>query len=191
MAFFHGSKQLWQNNFQWYNARLMSRDFPDWVQVEKAAAARREFAGTVSLGRLERLVGMIADPGEAEIAFELRFAHDDQRQVRVEVHVTGQVPLVCQRTLSVFQHDLDSRSVVGIVGNEQDAGALPEDYEPLMVSDGRVELIRLIEEELLLGLPLVPVDPDSSRMGDDDSSGADTHRPFAELANLKKARDQD
>jgi uncharacterized protein len=169
----------------------MSRDFPDWVQVEKAAAARREFAGTVPLRRLKRLTGMIADPGDAEIAFELSFAHDDQRQVRVEVWVKGQVPLTCQRTLKVFFHDLDSRSVVGIVASERDAAALPDDYEPLMVTDGRVELIKLIEEEMLLGLPLVPVDPDSSRMGEDESSGADTHRPFAGLANLKKERDQD
>lgn len=169
----------------------MSRDFPDWVQVEKAAAARREFAGTMPLKRLERLAGMIADPGEVEIAFELRFAHDEQRQVRVEVWVKGQVPLTCQRTLKVFRHELESRSVVGIVGNERDADALPDDYEPLMVTDGRVELIKLIEEEMLLGLPLVPVDPESSRLGDDESSGADTHRPFAELAALKKERDQD
>ncbi len=169
----------------------MSRDFPDWVQPEKAAAARREFAGTVPLKRLERLAGMIADPGEAEIAFELSFAHDDQRQVRVVVRVKGRVPLTCQRSLKVFHHELDSQSVVGIVGNEQDAAALPDDYEPMMVTDGRVELITLIEEEMLLGLPLVPVDPESSRLGDDDNSGADTYRPFAELADMKKERDQD
>ncbi len=169
----------------------MSRDFPDWIQPEKAAAARREFAGTVPLKRLERLTGMIADPGEAEIAFELRFAHDDQRQVRVEVRVKGRVPLTCQRSLKVFHHELDSQSVVGIVGSERDAEALPDDYEPLMATEGRIELITLIEEEMLLGLPLVPVDPESNRLGDDKDTGADTYRPFAELADLKKERDQD
>ena len=169
----------------------MSRDFPEWVQPEKAAAARREFAGTVLLKRLERLSGMIADPGEAEIAFEVHFAHDDQRQVRVEVRVKGPVPLICQRTLKRFHHALDSRSVVGIVSSERDAEALPDDYEPMLVTDSRVELITLVEEEMLLALPLVPVDPESTRLGNDDSSGADTYRPFAGLADLKKERDQD
>lgn len=170
----------------------MSRDFPDWVQADKAAAARRDFAGTMPLKRFERLAGMIADPGEAEIAFELRFAHDDQRQVRVDVSVKGKVPLTCQRTLKVFSYELDSRSVVGIVGSDRESEALPEDYEPLLVTDGRVALLTLIEEELLLGLPLVPIDPDSSRIGNDDEDDtADTYRPFAGLAELKKNRDPD
>ncbi|QOC23996.1 DUF177 domain-containing protein [Wenzhouxiangella sp. AB-CW3] len=169
----------------------MSRDFPDWVQADKAAAARREFSGTVPLKRFQRLAGMIADPGEAEVAFELSFGHDEQRQVRVEVRVTGEVPLVCQRTLRTFAHALDSQSVVGIVGTDREAESLPEDYEPLLISEGRVELAALIEEELMLGLPLVPVDPASSRIGQDDEAAADTHRPFAGLAKLKKHRDQD
>jgi uncharacterized protein len=166
----------------------MSRDFPDWVQADKAAAARRDFAGTVALKRFERLAGMIADPGEAEIAFELRFAHDDQRQVRVDVHITGSVPLVCQRTLKPFSQELDSRSVVGVVASDREADALPDDYEPLLVADGRVELVALVEEELLLALPLVPIDPASSRVGSEEPK-ADTYRPFEGLAELKKNRD--
>ena len=169
---------------QWYNARLMSRDFPDSVQTEKAAAARREFAGTMPLKRLERLAGMIADPGEAEIAFELAFSHDEQRQVRVDVTVRGQVPVTCQRTLKVFQYELDSHSVVGLVTSDREADALPEDYEPLLVTENRVELATLIEDEMLLALPLVPVDPESERIGS-DAPPPDTHRPFAQLAGLK------
>lgn len=168
----------------------MSRDFPDWVDPHKAAAARREFSGTVPMRRLERLAGMIVEPGDGEIGFELAFCHDDQRQVRVEVAVWGTVPLRCQRTLKVFDHEMKSSSVVGIVPDDRAAEALPGDYEPLLCTDGRVELIRLIEEEMLLGLPLVPLDPASSRMGEDRHSG-DTHRPFEALAELKKDHDSD
>ena len=167
----------------------MSRDFPDSVQIEKAAAAKREFGGTVPLTRLERLAGMIADPGESEIAFRLRFSHDDQRQVRVEVWVNGRVPLICQRSLKEFEHALDSHSVVGLISGEREADALPEDYEPFLVSEGRVELVTLIEEEMLLALPLVPVDPESERIGTEEPP-KDTHRPFAGLAGLKTDRDQ-
>lgn len=166
----------------------MSRDFPDWVQTDKAAAARREFTGTVPLDRLERVAGMIADPGDAEVAFELLFSQDEQRQVRVEVAVSGTVPLRCQRTLKVFDHVVDSHSVVGIVADDRTAEALPDDYEPMLCPEGRVELIRVVEEELLLALPLVPIDPDSDRI-EPEASKADTHQPFAELASLKSDRD--
>lgn len=168
----------------------MSRDFPDWVHPDKAAAARREFSGTVPLARLERLAGMIADPGEAEVAFELAFCHDEQHQVRVEVGVSGTVPLECQRTLKVFGHVVDSHSVVGIVADDRVAESLPADYEPMLCPEGRVELARLVEEELLLALPLVPIDPDSERI-EAEAGRADTHQPFAELATLKSRRDRD
>lgn len=167
----------------------MSRDFPDWVHPDKAAAARRNFSGTVKLKRLERLTGMIADPGEAEIGFQLAFRHDDQRQVRVDVAVSGEVPLRCQRTLNVFGHELETQSVVGIVSDDRAAEGLPENYEPLLCHDHRVELIRLIEEEVLLALPLIAVDPESQRLSTDEEVPQETHRPFAELAELKKNRD--
>ncbi len=169
----------------------MSRDFPDWIDPEKAAAAGREFSGTVPLARLSRLEGMIADPGDAEIDFRIVFGHDEQRQVRVEVSVSGRVPLYCQRTLKVFEHPIDSRSTVGIVPDDREAESLPEDYEPLLCPDNKVELARLIGEEVLLGLPLVPIDPDSSRVGD-SAPASDTHRPFADLADeMRKNRDKD
>lgn len=178
-------------SFEWYTERLMSRDFPDWIDPHKVAAAGRIFSGTVPLARLPRLEGMIADPGEAEIDFRIEFGYDEQRQVRAEVSVSGRVPLRCQRTLKVFEHPIESRSVVGIVPDDRTAESLPEDYEPLLCPDNKVELVRLIGEEVLLSLPLVPVDPDSPRIGA-EAPAADTHRPFADLADeLRRNRDKD
>lgn len=169
----------------------MSRDFPDWIDPDKAAAAGREFSGTVPLSRLPRLEGMIADPGEAEIGFRISFGHDEQRQVRVEVAVSGMVPLYCQRSLERFEHPIESRSTVGIVADDRAAEALPENYEPLLCPDNKVELVRLIGEEVLLGLPLVPVDPRSSRVRERPGHPPDTHRPFAGLDRLRNKRDED
>lgn len=165
----------------------MSRDFPDFVDTNKAAAAGREYGGSVPLSRLSRLEGIIADPGDAEISFEIRFARDDQYQVRAEVMVQGWVPLRCQRTLGIYRHRVDSRSVVGIVASDREAEALPEDQEPVLVTDGRVELVRLIGEEVLLDLPLVPVDPDAGPPPVVEPT-AETHRPFADLAERLKSK---
>lgn len=168
----------------------MSRDFPDWIDPHKAAAAGREFSGTVPLARLPRLEGMIADPGDAEIGFRVVFGYDEQRQVRAEVSVSGQVPLRCQRSLRVFEHPIESGSIVGIVPDDRTAEALPEDYEPLLCPDNKVELVRLIGEEILLGLPLVPIDPASPRVGS-EAPTSDTHRPFEDLAEaLREKRDK-
>jgi len=116
--------------------------------------------------------------------------HDGQRQVRVDIEVWSSVRLRCQRTLEVFEYALESRSVVGIVTTDQAADALPEDYEPLLCTTGRVELLRLVEEEVLLALPLVPVSPHSERVGGQAGS-RDTHRPFAGLAQLRRKGNKD
>ena len=169
----------------------MSRDFPDWVHPDKAAAARREFSGTVPVDRMARLEGLVVGRESSEVSFRLTFAHDEQRQVRVEVWIAGTVPMQCQRSLKTFMQDIEGSSVVGVVGSEQAADALPDDYEPKLCVDNRLELLELIEEEVLLSLPLVPVDPQSDRIGDKtESVGQDTHRPFEVLAALKKKRDR-
>ena len=171
----------------------MSRDYPDWINPFKAAQARRKFAGTVRLAELRRAVDLIDDPADAEIAFELTFDLDDQREVRVDVQIKGEVPLICQRTLRPFCHPIDSASVVAIVESEAAVERLPEDYEPLVVDDGRLKTAELVAEELLLALPLVPRSPDSAPVGEEDISAGseqgDRHQPFAVLADLARKRD--
>ncbi len=171
----------------------MSRDFPDWVHPDKAAAARREFSGTVPVDRMQRLKDLIVDQEHTEVRFRLAFSHDEQRQVRVEVWVAGMVPMQCQRTLRTFMQAIEGTSVVGVVESEQAADGLPDDYEPKLCADHRLPLQELIEEEILLSLPLVPVDPESEQVGEEtESPGQDTHRPFEVLAALKdKKRDRD
>ncbi len=164
----------------------MSRDFPDWVNPDKAAAAERVFVGSVTTCKLARLAGLIVEGEPGELRFELRFHLDGQRQSCVDVTVEGEVPMQCQRTLATYRQPISSRSLVGIVGSEQDAEALPEDYEVRLCPDARLELLDLVEEELLLALPLVPVSPDSERVSAPPSEH-EVQRPFAALAGLKKS----
>jgi uncharacterized protein len=169
----------------------MSRDYPDWIHPIKAAQARREFAGSMALSRMERIRDLVPNPGEAEIAFSIRFSLDEHRQVRVEVSVSGSVPLVCQRTLQAYQQPVESCSVVGIVSDERQAEALPADYEPLWLEEEQVRIEDLVAEELLLSLPLVPRAPESRPMADERPAAADTYKPFAELAELANKADAD
>jgi len=166
----------------------MSRDFPDWVHPGKSAAARRIFSGTVPVERLSRLAGLILEGQGGEIHFKVAFAHDDQQQVRAEVEVSGSVPLECQRTLKAFDHAVEGSSTVGIVLSDAEADRLPDDYEPKVCPDSRLSLIDLVGEEVLLSLPLVPVDPESSRLEASPKTN-DTYRPFEALSDLKRKRD--
>lgn len=163
----------------------MSRDYPDWINAEKAAHARRVFRGQVDADRLPRLDGLIVKDRGSEIEFEISFSLDGQGQVLAEIDLSGELALECQRTLKVFRHPVKSRSKVAIVADEAQEARLPEDYESRLCPDQRLELLDLVGEEALLTLPLVPVDPESEPLPDVETSG-DTHRPFEALGKLSK-----
>ena len=84
---------------------------------------------------------------------------------------------------------------LGLIKLERDEAGLPPDCEPLLVAeDGRLNPASVIEDELLLALPLVPVNPDSS-LPDEvtgsnltaDAAGEERpENPFAVLRELKK-----
>ncbi|MDT8439232.1 MAG: YceD family protein [Wenzhouxiangellaceae bacterium] len=173
----------------------MSRDFPDWVDVERAARARRRFRGRARLAWLERVLDQLDAPGaEEEIGFELNAFVDDRGQPMIDVHVSGDVPMRCQRTLVRYRQPIDGRSRIAVVATEQAIDGLPGEIEPKLVPGGRLRLLELVEDELLLALPLVPRDPASRPVtvtaGEWAADAPDEH-PFAALAGLKGAPGQD
>ncbi len=164
----------------------MSRDFPDWVNPQRAASANRRFAGRMPVRSLKRAAGLLASDS-GDLGFVLEFGFDRFGQIVVRVRVFGEVALLCQRTLEPYLERIDSSSEVALIAREEAAERLPDDYEPMVCAEDRLALARLVEEELLLALPLVPRSPGS--VLDERLSGVRTRQPaaspFAVLAGLK------
>jgi len=177
----------------------MSRDFPDWIDAERAAQAERRFSGDVRIEWMPRIVDLLDAPAADDvIAFEVAASLDESpgnaNIVRLGVHVHGAVPMTCQRTLARFMQPIDSRSEVAVVASERAVEGLPENLEPKLVPEGRLRLVELIEDELLLALPLVPRDPASAPVenaGDviERAEPEEGDSPFAELARLRRGDD--
>ena len=104
------------------------------------------------------------------------------------------MPLTCQRTLEVFGLPVHVDAKLGLITREADEAALPSDYEPLLTTDGQINPAEVIEDELILALPVVPLKPgaeDASsawagtdKMPDDDGE----ENPFAALKKMKVAK---
>jgi len=171
----------------------MSRDFPDWVDVDRAAEGRRRFAGGLPLRNMKRLLDLLDAPElDAEIKFEIDAWRDDQGTVRLDVRFAGALPLTCQRSLARYMHVIDGSSSIAVVADETALAGLPENLEPKLVKNGRLKLIELVEDELLLALPLVPRDPTLEPLEQHLLAGPPAESPvtseaspFAALAGLK------
>ncbi|KAA1446822.1 hypothetical protein F1E15_26235, partial [Escherichia coli] len=78
---------------------------------------------------------------------------------------------------------------------DEQVEALPEEYEPIDVNEfGEIDLLAMIEDEIILSLPVVPVhDSEHCEVSEADMVfgelplEAEKPNPFAVLASLKKS----
>ena len=99
------------------------------------------------------------------------------------------IGLACQRCLEAVEVAVDAHGRLVFVESEEAAAGLPASHDPVTMSNGRVSLPDLVEEELLLALPLIPAHPDEGCRQEpqaEDSQAAPTQRPFAGLRELMK-----
>lgn len=173
-----------------YHRAPMSAALPERVDVARQVQARRIFEGSLPLGRMQRLRGSLADiDGEAHYAIE--FGKDNLGISYLALHVEASLPLVCQRTLEVFGYRAVIDQRLGLIASEREEAALPEGYEPLLVpDDGQLDLPGVIEDELILALPVVPLRPGApiewKDASADEEPDAERPSPFAVLGALKK-----
>jgi uncharacterized protein len=174
----------------------MSREFPDFVDPYKAADGKRVFQGTMPLRRMRRLAPLLASGlSGPDARFTARFGYDRQGLVRIRLDVEAELPLLCQRSLEPYLEKVSRRSSLTVIEDVSEQASLPDDAEPVLVEDRRMALLDIVEEELLLGVPQVPRNPDVAAV--ELSTGGEpvtpskeeegqTHRPFAGLAGLMK-----
>jgi uncharacterized protein len=168
----------------------MSTDVPEILDAWRMVAARRGFEGRLPLSSLPRLKEVLADADSGDVAFSLDFDRDAMQVPYVELRVEAGLPLVCQRTLQRFVLPVSLVQRLGLVRDEADEAGLPEGYEALLLADdGELRPMELVEDELILAVPVVPVKPGSEEVERDWPVSTEEEvraNPFSALAALKK-----
>ena len=170
----------------------MSRDFPDLIDPWKAAEGQRVFVGTMPLKRMKRLSPLLVTDG-GEASFEVCFYFDQQRNAVIKVAVKADLILLCQRSLGPYTETVQRTSLLGVVREIDGQDMMPANYEPIVHETGKLALLELVEDELLLALPQIPRNPavDEIELSTDgevrplsDDNKEPLQRPFAGLAGL-------
>ena len=168
----------------------MSANVPEMLDVWRMVAAKRGFEGNQPLSGLERVRGLLFD-SEGEVRFALQFDSDPLLKLPyVELRIDADLPLECQRSLQRFLFPVHMVQRLGLIRDEADEAALPAEYEALLVpEDGMLRALDLVEDELVLAIPAVPMNPESDAVErewpipEEELAKAS---PFAGLASLKK-----
>lgn len=153
--------------------------------IDSAAFARegRRQSGRVRVAALGRLADVVVG-GDESLDFVL-VGSNDRRGLWLDLHVEGVLGLRCQRCLEPMQWqcDLSSRLRLILPGQPWPDEALEDDESDPIEADPALDLYGLIEEEILLAMPLAPRHEGCDAPRDVDSSGE--RSPFAVLAGLK------
>ncbi|MDH4425972.1 MAG: YceD family protein [Acidovorax sp.] len=169
------------------------------LDVKAFAQAGAKLAGHDSLLKYERLAleakGLHPDllvDWQAE--GELRTALGGMSQVWLHLKVRASFPMECQRCLTPVDIPLEVDRAFRFVADEATAEALDdESEEDLLALSREFDLRELIEDELLMALPVVPKHdecptavPLASSDDDFEEASAVKPNPFAALAGLRK-----
>lgn len=157
----------------------------------KFAADEDCLAGKLALTQLTRLSDMLASR-EGWLDCRLagcRIERDGEARLGLALQVSGRLRLHCQRCLAEFGFDcvIDSRLLLvpaGAAWPEEDLET--DDYDAIPASR-ELSVLSLVEDEVLLALPIVPrhadcLPPDASAAAEEKGEPS----PFAVLAGLKK-----
>ena len=132
--------------------RFTSERVDPWLLAEQ----EKTLEGQVALGMLSRLAPLLVeDSGEA--VFSMEFGRDEHGRTVIRSSVKAELRLECQHCLHTMTLPVDANEVLALVRGPMEAEQLPAELDPLLLQETEsLEVARLVEDELLLSIPVSP-----------------------------------
>ena len=160
---------------------------PDIIDPAHLSERPQVLEGTFRPGDLERLEESLAN-GDGELRYRIAAGLDRQRRKVVSCIIEGFVFLTCQVSLEAFRHAISIDDRLVLVDDESQLPPVEHESEAEdhLVADGPIDIRDLIEDAVLLSLPMMPRKPGVGEAAD-GGEAAKRESPFAALAGLKNA----
>ncbi|MCC7080244.1 MAG: DUF177 domain-containing protein [Burkholderiales bacterium] len=156
------------------------------IDALRFAREGQRLVGELDLAAMPRLHDSVVE-ATGRVHYVLSGLTDRSGDPVIEVNVRGTIPLLCQRCLERMDYALDRTTrlaLVAEVARLPDVAEEAPDTEAIAAEDVS-NVADLIEQEVLLGLPLAPMHAQTciaARIADD----ARIESPFAALRTLKQ-----
>ncbi|UGA55777.1 23S rRNA accumulation protein YceD [Vibrio sp. VB16] len=168
---------------------------PRTVDPVKAAQSRLDFDGIIQPSLFKRLAETTSGvKRDAEVS--LSFEMDEQRLTVISGKANVEVDLECQRCNEIFAHECEVQFTYTPVRSEKSEVDTPEEYDLVDRNEyGEIDLIQLVEDEFILGLPQVAMHDDANCSVNSDNLvfgvlpkevEEDKPNPFDVLKSLKR-----
>ena len=170
---------------------MQNLKLPVTIDPYKSAQRRLECEGMFQLAEMNRLLEACESTAE-QIEVSFKFDVDELRLVVISGKGKASVGLICQRCNDAYEHELEIDFQFSPVKNAEGAADLPSYYDAIELDEnGEVNLRELVEDELLLAIPLIPRHELDACEGEADTTWGelpeelDKPNPFDVLKQLK------
>lgn len=160
----------------------------------RLAELGRSFEGELPLSVFDRLSGELAN-ASGNAGYRIEFGTDGRGHHFAEGRVRTELPLLCQRCLKPFAMPLERQWRVVLMDDPAEEELLDKGEDAFLVTDRGMKLSDLVEDELILAMPVVPVHPEGAcavletaeenappEEPDEDAA----QKPFTGLSRLKR-----
>jgi uncharacterized protein len=177
----------------------MSSGMPGLVDPFRLCDETRSYQGCLELADLPRLAEALAS-SEGQATYRIDCDRDDKRRARIQGSVDAELVVICQRCMGPMRMPVHAQFQLAVVTGEEEAAQLPDDYDPWLLQGSTLDLASVIEDELLLALPVAPMHPveecsedpaDWSLTDIEPETALKRENPFAVLAGLKPPKTDD
>ena len=136
----------------------MSTDLSQSLNPLRLAKAGENLEGSIPLDTMTRVADLLL-VNEGEINYCLSFTTKDSGLCVIESEIIGCLSLKCQRCLKPVVINICKQTQLGVVNNKDELEFLEKEYEPFLLNEGVFNVKELVEDELLLAIPLSPLHP--------------------------------
>jgi uncharacterized protein len=159
------------------------------IDPARFARDRVRLTGSIAAAALPRLAEQLHGAG-GSIGYEVEGFLSERGHPGLHLRLDGEIEVRCQRCLGALRTRIESRrDVVLVEGADEFAQRSDEDETmDIIPAVPRLDLRTLLEDEVLLGLPVAPCHAEGECRAPEGGPDAAPERvsPFAALAQLKR-----
>lgn len=173
----------------------MLDQLPEFIDPVVFAERHSHLVGRLGLKRLKRLSDFLFEK-DGELNVDLQFYKEGKVPI-IEGHIEGHLILTCQSCLQALDWPVNKVVKIGMVQTIEQADRLDDELEPLVVSDEKMSLPGIVEDEILIYLPDYPRHEieclqytATTELAEPEKIETESNNPFSVLAKLKITGDQ-
>ncbi|MCF7520516.1 YceD family protein [Neisseria sp. ZJ106] len=163
---------------------------PNLIEPETFAAEKQILQGSFMLSELDERVWSHEFPADknSTVSFTLKGGRDNLQRLFLDLELTGEMPLTCQRCIQPMPFSLNEAGRIVLFDNEEklDEAMLSDEELEGMVIEKTLDVRQLIEDQILMALPFSPRHEDCGNRALNEVN-RDKPNPFAVLAGLKSS----